>query len=228
MKRSHATIALILFLVASFALFFLIQQTFHFSYDAKSEEFEEFLVSWGPLAPLLYILITALAVVISPIPALPIYFVAAFLWNPFLATVFTVIGNVIGAVIAFLIARMIGKDFISKIFRRDVTICRNCTDAQVAGALLVARFFPIFHFDIISYAAGLTHISLRLFTIVTTIGIIPKIFLVIYMGNSFFVGKYIMSLIALILVILLFLLPYLLDKYNVFGFKRLREKMRTK
>ena len=68
------------------------------------------LIDWlrdaGPLAPLLLIGSMACAVVIPPIPSLPLDFAAGAVFGPFYGGLYAVIGAEIGAIGCFLLARL--------------------------------------------------------------------------------------------------------------------------
>lgn len=79
------------------------------------ERIQVWLATAGPAAPLLYMLVMALAVVISPIPSLPLDIAAGAFFGPLLGTPYSVVGALAGAVASFLIARWLGRDVLSRL-----------------------------------------------------------------------------------------------------------------
>lgn len=79
------------------------------------ERIQGWLATAGPAAPLLYMLVMALAVVISPIPSLPLDIAAGAFFGPLLGTLYSVVGALAGAVASFLIARWLGRDVVSRL-----------------------------------------------------------------------------------------------------------------
>ena len=131
----------------------------------------------------------AIAVVISPIPSLPLDLAAGAAFGPYLGTVYAVIGAEIGAIISFLLSRTLGRELLTKFLRTDIVFCEKCSDHHFMLVLVLARLLPIFSFDVISYGAGLTNISLKTFAIATLIGMIPPTFALTYLGNSFLTSQ---------------------------------------
>ena len=63
-----------------------------------------------------YVTAVSLATIIPPFTAIPIELVAARRYGLWLALVFTIFGNLLGAVTAFLLARRFGWRLIRKLF----------------------------------------------------------------------------------------------------------------
>ncbi|HEX9758438.1 MAG TPA: hypothetical protein VGB26_11685 [Nitrospiria bacterium] len=83
------------FLAFLWVAFLLLQSTdlgFYLSQD-RIINFLEFL---GPFAPVVFTLLMAVAVVISPIPSLPLDFAAGVFFGPFLGTLYAVSGAELG------------------------------------------------------------------------------------------------------------------------------------
>jgi uncharacterized membrane protein YdjX (TVP38/TMEM64 family) len=76
----------------------------------KPELLEAWLQESGYFAPIIYMLLMAAAVIISPIPSLPLDITAGAFFGPFLGTVYSVAGALAGALVSFLIARSLGRE----------------------------------------------------------------------------------------------------------------------
>lgn len=165
------------------------------------------LESLGVLAPLGFVVVMALAVVISPIPSLPLDLAAGAAFGPFWGTVYAVMGAEIGAIASFLIGRALGREVLTRLLRVDVKICPSCSDRQLMGIIFMSRLLPIFSFDIVSYGAGLTAMSLKAFAWATLLGMIPPTFALTYFGYSVVFVQWPVILAGLVLAGLLLLLP---------------------
>ena len=81
------------------------------------------IVQWledaGSLAPLLLIVSMAGAVVIPPIPSIPLDLAAGAAFGPFLGTIYAVLGAELGAIGAFLIARAVGRETLSRYLKAN-------------------------------------------------------------------------------------------------------------
>ena len=167
------------------------------------------LESLGSMGPLVFIGLMTLAVVVSPIPSLPLDIAAGIAFGPFWGMVYAVIGAEIGAIVSFLIGRALGREVLGRLLKTNVTFCEKCSDHHLMGLIFVARLLPIFSFDIISYGAGLTRMSLRVFAIATLLGMIPPTFALTYLGGSVPTLQWPIIVSGLVLAVLFLWLPKL-------------------
>ena len=202
--------AIILLIVA----FSILGQSVDFAELITLERLATTLDSAGPFAPLLLIVIMAGAVVISPIPSLPLDLAAGATFGPLLGAIYAVIGAEIGAILSFLIGRALGREVISRLLRVDVIFCEKCSDHKLMTLVFLARLVPIFSFDIISYGAGLTNMSLMTFAVATLLGMIPPTLALTYFGSSVVSAQLPLMLLAAVMVALFLFLPKLLMKYR--------------
>lgn len=179
----------------------------------------ELIESQGAYAPIIFILIMAVAIVISPIPSLPLTISSGFIWGPVLGTVYSVTGAMIGAIISFLIARKFGREVIQRLLKQDIDFCDMCAGKSMFWIVLISRVFPFFQFDIVSYGAGLTNMRLRSFAIATLIGMIPTTYLFIRFGYLLSTPSWIGITISLVLILGIFLVPVFI-KHKIFKHKQ--------
>jgi len=71
----------------------------------EPDRITRFLEGFGIFAPLVFMLVMAGAVVVSPIPSVPLDAAAGAIFGPFLGTVYALLGAETGALISFLITR---------------------------------------------------------------------------------------------------------------------------
>lgn len=175
----------------------------------------------GAVGPLLFMLLMAAAVVVSPIPSLPLDLAAGAAFGVPLGTTYAVIGADIGAIVSFLIGRYLGRAALTRILRTEITFCERCSDCHLALFIFLARLFPIFSFDLVSYGAGLTTMSLRTFAVATFLGMIGPTVLLTYAGNHVVSGEWVLILLGGAMVTLLLLLPKLVVRYPTARWVRL-------
>jgi uncharacterized membrane protein YdjX (TVP38/TMEM64 family) len=141
----------------------------------------------GPLAPLLYILIKAATYVFAPLSSGPIQLSSGVLFDLWPATFYTLIGEVLGGSIGFLIARHFGRPVVRRFVGEEGLSRVDNFVEQVGGwrTLVYARLFLFAIYDFISYAAGLTQtLTLRQYIIVSAVcGFLPT-FLFVAAGAS--------------------------------------------
>ncbi len=139
----------------------------------------------GTWAPFVFILLMATAVVVTPIPSVPLDITAGLAFGLVGGTVLTLIGAELGAIIAFTLARWLGRPRLAKrIPAAAMAHVDDLTRRSGFRALLVMRVLPVFNFDWVSYAAGLTPISLPAFAVATFLGMIPPVIGIVAVGAT--------------------------------------------
>jgi uncharacterized membrane protein YdjX (TVP38/TMEM64 family) len=84
---------------------------------------------------------------------------------------------------------------------------------------------PLISFDVVSYGAGLTRMSLRSFTMATLLGSLPMTFIYHSFGSILKVSSTTALILGLIIVAILFALPYLAERFDI---KRFRPRLVTR
>ena len=125
-----------------------------------------------------------IAIIMSPIPSAPIALASGALYGHTIGTVYIVIGSVLGASVAFFIARTAGIDvtrrWLGNHYEKDLSGSHN----MLMVIIFISRLLPFISFDMISYAAGVTSLSFLRFAIATFAGIIPASFLLAHFGSE--------------------------------------------
>lgn len=176
----------------------------------------------GALAPLAYTAVMAL-VVATPLPSLPLNFAAGAFFGPFWGTLYSVAGATGGALVSFFLARFLGRKFIERFLKGHIRFCTSCSDRLLTMFVFLARLVPVFSFDLISYGAGLTKMSVRNFVIANFLGMLPLTFLYNYAGTAIAVGNILSFALAAVMLALLFLLPEWVERRNPSFLRRFLE-----
>lgn len=85
----------------------------------------------------------------------------------------TLIGAVIGATLAFMIGRRLGRAQVQELASRRGVRFDGWLRNRGFLALLYARLVPIVPFNLLNYAAGVAGMSTRSYVIATAVGIVP-------------------------------------------------------
>jgi len=218
-KREYNNAIGLLIIVGIILVYIFFNSIYDFNSHFDVNSIKHYINIAGFWSPLVYMVTMAIAIVISPIPSMPLAAAAGVVWGPVVATIYSVIGAEVGAILAFLIARSLGKGFVEKHFKRQIKICYRCSESYLFWIVLISRLFPFFHFDIISYGSGLTNMRLKSFAIATFFGMIPMTFLFAYLGNSLVFGKTIVVIASLVVIAGFFVVPLIIEKYNFLGLK---------
>jgi uncharacterized membrane protein YdjX (TVP38/TMEM64 family) len=172
--------------------------------------------------PLLVIGLMALAIVFNPLPSAPIALASGAVYGHTLGTVYIVAGAEIGAVIAFMIARLTGFQLFQKYISDRWSLDRFTTQNSLMVIIFASRLIPFLSFDLISYAAGLTPITLWRFSLATFLGLIPTSFLLAHFGGEMAEANFHSITILMLLIGLVTLSPILIkaiiqDKHKESG-----------
>ncbi len=145
---------------------------------------ETMIEALGPWGPFLVIGLIATAVVLSPIPSAPIALVAGAAYGHLWGTIYVLLGAEMGALIAFGLARLLGYDLIRTWFGDRLDAGLFGSQKVLMATVFLSRLMPFISFDIVSYAAGLTSLTLWRFAVATVAGIIPASFFLAHFGGE--------------------------------------------
>jgi uncharacterized membrane protein YdjX (TVP38/TMEM64 family) len=172
-------------LVVSLVLGILLDRIFGRVIRLDPEAIREWFDQLGAWAPVVYIGAMIGAIVFSPIPSLPLDIAAGLAFGLFRGTVYTLIGAEIGAIIAFLIARRIGRPRLAaRLSPSTMQQIDDISERMGVRAIILMRLIPLFNFDWVSYAAGLTSMSLARFAVATLIGMTPTVIAITAVGSN--------------------------------------------
>ncbi|MCG8587923.1 MAG: TVP38/TMEM64 family protein [Proteobacteria bacterium] len=193
---------------------------------ARAEPFEALLApaaiearlaAAGPAAPAVFVLAMATAVVVSPIPSLPLDIAAGSVFGPYWGTLYAWLGAVLGAVLSFGLARALGRSLVERFLGGHIHFCRECSDHLLLRVVLVSRLVPVISFDVVSYGAGLTNLSLLGFATATALGTLPLTFVYVAFGGALLAEGPLVWGLGLALVVLFFLLPGWIERHDFLG-----------
>ena len=139
--------------------------------------------SWGPWGVLgsmgLMILHSFL-----PFPAELLAIANGMVYGPFWGSVITWSGAMMGAWLAFGLARALGQTFLQRVLSGEHRQTLDVWSHDQGGlTLLLCRLVPVVAFNLVNYAAGLTTISWWTFTWATAVGILPLTVLMAALGD---------------------------------------------
>ncbi len=155
------------------------------------DAFKKVISSYGAYAPLAYILLQILQVVIAPIPGGAIEFLGGVLFGVKAGLVYSMIGLIIGSWLAFALARIFEKVAVEK-FVSEATRRKFDYLVEHEGVILSFILFllPGFPKDALCYILGLTPMHLGIFLIISTIGRIPGTLMATLQGAKAFEHQY--------------------------------------
>lgn len=124
---------------------------------------------------LVYVLVYVLGTVLL-LPGTVLSFAGAILFGAYEGTLWTWIGATLGATLAFLLARFLGRDSVDRLLGGRLQALDRRLSRDGFSALLVLRLVPLFPFNGLNFGCGLTGIRLRDYCAATVLGILPGTF----------------------------------------------------
>ncbi|RKD21891.1 hypothetical protein BEP19_14650 [Ammoniphilus oxalaticus] len=171
------------------------------------ERIRDFILSFGWLAPVLYVLIYT----IRPLflfPAIILSLTGGMTFGPWWGTLLDLIGATLGSFLAFGLARKLGRETIQKWMGRRLTLWDQQLEQQGFKAIFLLRLIPLVPFDAVNYGAGLSKVRFRDYALATPFGIIPGAFAYNYLGHSLHAIFSPTFYFAIILVVILAVVPF--------------------
>lgn len=167
------------------------------------------------LAPLVFVTVyTAAAALALPGSALTLAGGALYgLWPGLLLNW---AGAVLGATLAFLLARRLGRDFVARRLKGRAAALDEGAGRHGFRAILFLRLVPLVPFNALNYGAGLSAVRARDYVAASAIGMLPGAFAYTYFAEAILAGSlearrsaYLHVLLAGALLLALSLLPLL-------------------
>jgi uncharacterized membrane protein YdjX (TVP38/TMEM64 family)/rhodanese-related sulfurtransferase len=137
----------------------------------------------GPVAPLLFMLVYALAAVLF-LPGSVITLAGGALFGPLLGTFYNLTGATLGATLAFLVARYLASDWVAKKTGGRVKQLINGVEGEGWRFVAFVRLVPLFPFNLLNYALGLTRLRLLPYIIATYVFMLPGAIAYTYLGYA--------------------------------------------
>jgi len=180
----------------------------HFSQKAILDQLKRM----GNFAPIGFMAVMALTVA-SPLPSLPLDIAAGIFFGPYLGTLYSAVGALGGSIISFTIARLLGRSLIERFLRGHINFCTACSNRMLTGVVFFTRLIPVVSFDMVSYGAGMTKMSLSRFSLATFFGMLPLTFVYNNFGAALVVNGRLAVVVGIVMVLLFFLMPVWVERH---------------
>jgi uncharacterized membrane protein YdjX (TVP38/TMEM64 family) len=165
--------------------------------------------SWGWLAPLVFIAIQALQVIISPIPGEMTGPVGGALFGTFWGVVYSTIGLTIGTLFCFWVGHRWGEPLVrASLSEHNWNRMNFILEAEGAIICFILYLVPGFPKDIISYLFGISPMPFWVFAVASTVGRLPGTVISSYFGAHVAEQQYIYAIAFLAIVVALCLPLY--------------------
>ncbi len=161
----------------------------------------------GALAPVIFVGLQALQVIVSPIPGDVTGLLGGYLFGVWAGLLYSTIGLTIGSVAAFAVGRWLGTHYVKKLVSPD-TWRKLGFIVEAEGTILCFVIFlvPGLPKDVTCYLFGLSPMPLWVFAVVSTLGRLPSTWVLSAQGARTASGDY-LQLILLTAIVLAVALP---------------------
>jgi uncharacterized membrane protein YdjX (TVP38/TMEM64 family) len=142
------------------------------------------------------------------------------LFGPLAGAVFSLTGATIGATVAFLVARYLAADWVERGVSGRLQDIKEGVEREGWRFVAFVRLVPLFPFNLLNYALGLTRLSVQTFAVTSFITMAPGAVAYAYLGDA---GREVVSggpdlvrkgLFALALLAAVTLLPSLIRRWR--------------
>lgn len=167
-----------------FVIVALLAAAWYFNAQALLRQALDGIAGLGPWAPVIFLLLYIAAAVLF-LPGSILTLGAGFVFGVVKGAIVVSISATLGATAAFLVGRYLARDWVAKKIEGNATF--KVIDEAVAreGWKIVGltRLSPVFPFNLLNYAFGLTRVSLRDFVFASWIGMMPGTVMYVYLGS---------------------------------------------
>ena len=170
-------------------LYWLLEHSGLLATLTDGRELRQTIVGLGAAGPLAVVGFMTLAILVSPIPSAPIALAAGAAYGHTWGTLYVLAGAELGALLAFGLARVLGRDALQRWLGARLPRTRLGSQGSLMAIVFVSRLLPFLSFDVVSYAAGLTSLTLWRFAAATLAGILPTSFLLAHFGGEMATGE---------------------------------------
>ena len=177
MNSKLVRVGVLLVLVAGIVLAVLYRDKF----DVAA--LERWIEDAGIWAPLLFMAVYAIAAALF-LPGSVLTLAGGALFGPVLGTFYNLTGATIGATLAFLIARYLASDWVADKAGGRLKQLINGVEGEGWRFVAFTRLVPLFPFNLLNYALGLTRIRLSHYLLATYTCMLPGAIAYTYLGYA--------------------------------------------
>ncbi len=173
----------LLLVVTTLVLIFAISIAFYYRDDFSVELIKQWVDQVGWWAPVIFIFIYAAAAILF-LPGTIFTFAGGIIFGPVLGVLYNLIGATLGAALSFLIARYLASNLVSQHSAGKLKQLINGVESEGWRFVAFVRLVPLFPFNLLNYALGLTKIRFIEYVLATFIFIIPACIAYTYIGYA--------------------------------------------
>jgi uncharacterized membrane protein YdjX (TVP38/TMEM64 family) len=156
-----------------------------FPFLTDPQELRAILLGLGVFAPLGFIALQVVQVVVAPVPGQALGFASGYVFGALWGTVYSMVGIVAGTALAVGLARQFGRPYVERVVTADALAYFDETMGDHGLAVLFLVFLvPGLPDDAICFVAGLTDVPFRRIVAIAAVGRLPGFVLVNIAGSA--------------------------------------------
>src|SRR5215470_11793426 len=182
---------------------------------------------WGILAPVIFIGMQALQVIIAPIPGEVTGILGGYLFGEWVGLFYSTIGLTVGSLAAFTVGRWLGAHYVQRLVSPEIWRKLGfIVEAEGAIICFVIFLIPGLPKDMTCYLFGLSPMPFWVFTVVSTLGRLPGTWVLSAQGARTASGDY-LQLVLLTAIALAIALPLYYYRHRIVEYLRGRRTSST-
>jgi uncharacterized membrane protein YdjX (TVP38/TMEM64 family) len=173
---------------------------------SSRRELRAWIQGWGAWAPLVFIGLQTLQVVVFVIPGEVAQIAGGFLFGAVKGALLSVAGIIIGSTIAFALGRALGRSFVSALFPKErlESLEKLLLTSSARIIFFLLFLIPGIPKDILCYVAGLTPVGFPFFLAASTLGRLPGIVVSAVIGSAAAADRWVLTTVVSVAALGLF------------------------
>ena len=192
------------------------------------KKFRDFILSYGRISSLIFILFQILQVVIAVIPGEVVQIAGGYIFGTFMGTVYSLIGIIIGYIIVFFTVRLFGFRLVKQLVsEKDLQKFYKLINSPGSEFVIFLLFFlPGIPKDVLVYICGLTPVKPVQFFIIVIAARIPAMVGASFIGANIQRENYYMAIAITIISCILFVLGFVFKDRIISTMKKIFSRKR--
>ena len=149
----------------------------------NTQALEQWVDGAGVAGPLLFMLIYALGTVLF-LPGSVLTLAGGAIFGPVWGTLYNLTGATLGATLAFIVARYLAADWVEAKVGGRLKSIKTGVEAEGWRFVAFVRLVPLFPFNLLNYALGLTRIGFVPYVVTSYIAMLPGAMAYTYLGYA--------------------------------------------
>jgi uncharacterized membrane protein YdjX (TVP38/TMEM64 family) len=177
---------------------------------SNPKKFREFILSYGQLSTLVFVLFQVIQVVIAFIPGEVVQIAGGYIYGTLLGTLYSLIGITIGCVIVFFTARLFGYPLVKQLVsEKDLQKFYNLINSPGSEFVIFLLFFlPGLPKDVLVYICGLTPVKPLQFFIIIIAARLPAMVGASFIGANIQRENYYAAIVITVISCILFVVGF--------------------